>query len=65
MRTPRSLVVILEGVMGLLAGAAAASERLPVIRHFVDTIRGASDTLQPRYEALDAYVAAQRWPKAS
>jgi len=55
----------LEGVMGLVAPAEAASERLPVIQHFVDTIRGAPDTLQPRYEALDAYVAAQRRPKAS
>jgi len=57
MRTQGSRVVILAGVMGLVAGATAASERLPVIRHFVDTIRGASDT-------LDAYVAAQRRPKA-
>ena len=34
------------------------------VLHLDETVRDAPDVLQPRYEALDAYVAAQRRPKA-
>jgi carboxylesterase type B len=34
------------------------------VLHLDDTIRDAPDALLPRYEALDAYVLAQRRPKA-
>jgi para-nitrobenzyl esterase len=34
------------------------------VLHLDDTIRDAPDAFLPRYEALDAYVLAQRRPKA-